>query len=81
MPDHLQQIAAAPTEAKQMSAQRIVPQHLLNLQGQGSKTLSHIGVAGGQPYSHASRDWNHRRRLVFASAFINADTVAAPPNQ
>src|SRR5271154_4615465 len=32
MPDHLQKIAAAATKAKQMTAQRIAPQHFLNLQ-------------------------------------------------
>jgi hypothetical protein len=34
MPDHLQQIAATTAEAKQVAAERIAMQDLLNLQGQ-----------------------------------------------
>ena len=52
MPDHLQKIAAASTEAKQMPAQRIAPQHFLHLQRQARKALPHIGVAGRQPDPH-----------------------------
>ena len=61
MPDHLQQIAAAPTKAKQMSAQRIAPQHLLHQQRQTRKALPHIGVTGRQPYPHAARKRDHAR--------------------
>src|SRR5256886_4609978 len=61
MPDHLQQIAAAPTKAKQMSAQRIAPQHLLHQQRQTRKALPHIGVTGRQPYTHAARKRDHAR--------------------
>jgi hypothetical protein len=32
MPDHLQEITSAATKAKKMAAQRIAPQHLLDLQ-------------------------------------------------
>jgi hypothetical protein len=34
-------------------------------------------VAGRQPDPCAARDWDHRQRLPFASAFISADTVRA----
>jgi hypothetical protein len=34
-------------------------------------------MAARQPNSRASRDWDHRRRLLFASALISADTVEA----
>src|SRR5271169_5917113 len=68
VPDHLQQVAAASPEAKQMSAQRVAAQHLLHLEGQARKALPHVGVPSGQPYPYAGRNWNHRRRLVLASA-------------
>src|SRR5271163_2340691 len=38
---------------------------------------AHVGVPSGQPYPYAGRNWNHRRRLVFASPLISADTVEA----
>src|SRR5689334_24083383 len=77
MPDHFQQIAAPPTKAKQMPAQRIAAQHFLHLQRQTRKTLPHIRVSGRQPNPYAGRNGNHRRRLFFPSTFISADTVAA----
>jgi hypothetical protein len=77
VPDHLQQVAATAPEAKQMSAQRVAAKHLLHLKGQTRKALPHVGVPGGQPYPHAGRNGNHRRRLVFASALISADTIEA----
>src|SRR5262249_42359602 len=61
MPDHLQQIAAAPTKAKQMSAQRIAPQPPLHQQQQTRKPLPHTGGPGRQPYPHAARKRDHAR--------------------
>src|SRR5579864_2429098 len=61
MPDHLQQIAAPSTEAKQMTAQRIAMQNLLHPQRQTGKALSHVSVAGRKPHPHAARHRNHRR--------------------
>src|SRR5258708_4722027 len=52
MPDHLQQIAAAPTKAKQMSAQRIAPQHLLHPQPPTPKPLPHTHLTAPPPYPH-----------------------------
>src|SRR5882757_1725777 len=59
MPDHLQEIAAASTKAKQLTAQRIAPQYLLHLQRQARKALPHVSVASRQPYPHAARNRNH----------------------
>ncbi len=60
MPDHLQKIAAASAKAKQMAAQRIAPQNLLDLQGQRREAPAHIGVARRQPKPHAG--WEASRR-------------------
>src|SRR5229473_6388293 len=59
MPDHLQEIAAAPTKAKQLAAQGIASQYLLHLQRQARKALPHVGVAGRQPNPNPCRKWNH----------------------
>src|SRR6516165_8125581 len=76
MPDHLQKVAATTTKAEQMTAQRITLQNLLDLQGQGRKTLPHIGVAGRQPHPHAGRQRDHRGRPS-DSAATAAVSVAA----
>ena len=39
MPDHLQEVAAAAAKAEQVTAQGIVPQHLLDLQRQAREPL------------------------------------------
>ena len=77
VPDHLQQVAATSSEAKQMSAQRVAAQHLLHLERQARKALPHVGVPRGQPDPYAGRNGDHRRRLVLASALSSADTVDA----
>ena len=59
VPDHLQQVAAASTKDEQMTAQRIVPQHLLNLQRQAGKPLPHVSVTRRQPHPHAARERDH----------------------
>ena len=56
MPNHLQKIAAAAPEAKQMAAQGIAPQNLLDLKRQRWEAPSHIGVARRQPDPHARGD-------------------------
>ena len=76
MPDHLQKIAASATKAKQMSAQRIAPQHLLNLQCQRRKSLPHVGVTRGQPHAHAARNRNLERPRT---AKTRASAVASIP--
>ncbi len=76
VPDYLQQIAAAAAKAKQMPAQRIVTQYLLNLQRQARKTLPHVGVAGRKPHPYASRNRNHRRTRT---ANTRASAVASTP--
>ena len=48
-------------------------QSLLHQQRQAVEALAHVGVAGRQPYPYAARDCDHRRRLYFASAAINAE--------
>src|SRR5712692_9717836 len=59
MPDHLQEIAAASTKAKQLATQRIALQYLLHLQRQARKALPHVGVAGRQPNPNSGRKWDH----------------------
>ena len=58
-----------------MSAQWLVVQHFITFQRQARKALAHIGVASRQPYPRAAGNGDHRRRMVFASALISADTV------
>jgi hypothetical protein len=77
VPDNLQQVAATPTKAKQMAAERIAMKDFLNLQRQACKTLPHVGMAGRQPDSNAARKSNHRRRSCPASASITQDSVAS----
>jgi len=77
MPQNLDQPTAAATEDKQMATVRIALERLLHQQRQAIKTLTHVGMTARQPNSRASRDRDHRRRLLFASAFISADTVDA----
>src|SRR5262249_40144222 len=77
MPQHLDQAAAPAPEHEQMPAMRVALELLLHQQRQAIKPLAHIGVAGRQPNPRARRERNHRRRLLFASALISADTVAA----
>src|SRR5437764_1379915 len=68
MPDHLQKIAPATAEAKQVAAQRVAMQDLLNLQRQGRKALPHVGIAGREPYPHAGRQRDHRGRPSVSDA-------------
>src|SRR5215211_7889534 len=60
MPNDFQQIAPAAAEDEQVTAQRIAPQHLLDLQREAGKALAHIGVPGGEPHPHTARDLDHR---------------------
>src|SRR5205807_7023664 len=76
VPDHLQQVAATTTEAKQMTAQRVAMQNLLDLQGERWKTLPHVGVPGCKPHPYPGRNRNHRCRPL-ASAAIAAVTAAS----
>ena len=61
MPDQFYQIAAAAPEAEQMTAQRIMLQHLLHTQCQRREPAPHIRVARRQPNPNACRDRDHRR--------------------
>ena len=56
MPDHLQKITSASTKAKQLSAQRIAPQHPPAVTG---SALPHVGVTGRQPHPYAARNRDH----------------------
>jgi hypothetical protein len=77
MPQHLDQAAAPAPEHEQMPAVRIALERLLHLQRQAIKALAHVGMARRQPNPRVAGEWDHRRRLLFASALISADTVAA----
>src|SRR5436190_11766771 len=70
--------ATAPaTEHEQMPAVRIALELLLHQQRQAVEALAHVGVAGGEPYPHAGRKPDHRRRSPRTSAATAADTLAA----
>jgi hypothetical protein len=49
MPEDLQKITFAAPEHKNMSAERISPQHLLDLQRETIHAAAHVGAAGGEP--------------------------------
>ena len=77
MPEHLDQSTPATLEDEQVSAVRIVLEHLLHPHRQPIKTLAHISVAGRQPDPRTARHWDHCRRLPMANAFISTVTIAA----
>ena len=77
VPQHFDETTATAAEHEQMPAMRIALQPLLHHQGQAIKAFAHVGVAGCQPHLDATRDRDHRCRLVFVSALISADTVEA----
>jgi hypothetical protein len=60
-----------------VSAQRILLQHLLNLQSQARKAAAHIRVARRKPDPHAARNRDHGRS-AFKVAAIKADGAPAP---
>ena len=70
MPDDFQQVATTTAEHKQMSAQWILAQHLLHLEGQTRKSAPHIGVAGRQPHPHTGGDREHRPGLPPAASLV-----------
>src|SRR6476659_7507414 len=80
MPDHLQQIPATSPEAKQMAAQRVAMQNLLDLQRQACKALPHVGVAGRKPHPYAGRERDHcdRPPASAATAAVRTDVSTAP---
>ena len=71
MPNDLQQVATTTAEHKQMSAQWVLAQHLLHLEGQTRKAASHIGVAGRQPHQHTGGDRDHRPGLPPAASLVD----------
>ena len=93
MPDRLQKIAAAATKAKQMTAQRIAAQHLLNLQQyDGGIRLTNNAAARALEHvvnhlvTEAERDrWDRalrgfalgRKSWLFAGSELGADRAAA----
>jgi len=77
MPDDFNQIRATTSKAKQVAAQRILFQGLLNLQSQAGKAAAHVRVARREPDPHAARNRDHGRS-AFKVAAINADGAPAP---
>jgi hypothetical protein len=61
-----------------MAGMRILLQRLLNEQGQGRKTLPHIGMAGRQPHPHARWNRDHPRSssaaMMRTSAAVSTST-------
>src|SRR3954471_17134721 len=60
-----------------MAAVRIALERLLHQERQAIEALAHVGVTGRKPHPRASRQADHRRRSLRASAVMAADTVAA----
>lgn len=54
-PQQLYHVAAAATEDKQVSAERIVVEHALYARRQAIEAIAHVGDAGDQPDAGASR--------------------------
>ena len=50
-----------PRKHEQMTAERVLAQHLLHLECQRRKASAHVRVACRQPHSHARRNRDHRR--------------------
>src|SRR5215207_4397586 len=61
VPDHLHKIASATAEHEQMTAERVLAQHLLHLECQRRKAPAHVRVACREPHSRARRNRDHRR--------------------
>ena len=61
MPDDLQKVTSTSAKDEQMAGMRILLQRLLDEEGQGRKTLPHIGMAGRKPDPHARRNRDHPR--------------------
>src|SRR5262249_46132314 len=74
MPEHLDQPAAPAAKDEQMAIVRIAFECLLHEQGETIEPLAHVGVAARQPYLHAARHRDHRRRPAFARIVIIART-------
>src|SRR5215472_7170054 len=74
MPEHFDQPAAPAGKDEQMAIVRIAFECLLHEQGETIKPLANVGVAARQPYLHAARHRDHRRRPAFASIVIIART-------
>ncbi|GJD98777.1 hypothetical protein GMJLKIPL_0688 [Methylobacterium isbiliense] len=84
VPDDLQEIAPPTAEAEQVTAQRIMPEHFLDLQRQARKAPPHIRMPGGQPNSDACRDRDHRspsasRTRASAAESTSASTMTRQP--
>ena len=69
VPDNLHKIASATAEHEQITAERVLAQHLLHLECQRRKASAHVRVACRQPHSRARRtgitgEPEHRERDV-----------------
>jgi hypothetical protein len=76
MPENLQKITFATSEHEDVPAERIPPQHLLDLQGKAMHSAPHVGVTGGKPDPGTRRERDHRRRRAFITAATAAVTAA-----
>jgi hypothetical protein len=61
MPNHLEQVTAAPPEDKKVPPMRIGLELLLHEQRERRKSLPHVGVTGRQPHAHTRWERNHAR--------------------
>jgi hypothetical protein len=77
MPKDFGEVTTATSENKKITAVRVSPETLLNLQGQSPHAAAHVRVSGRDP-DPPSR-WNRDEdRSAFNVAVINADGAFAP---
>src|SRR5688572_10546887 len=72
MPDHLHQVTFATPKNEQMAAVRILPETLLNQEGQAGPPLAHVRMPGRQPDPHPGRHRDHDARPDVANAVSTA---------
>jgi hypothetical protein len=74
-PKNLYQVAAAPSENKNVAAQRVLLKRRLHLRAKPLKPASHIGDARRQPDACACRKADHDRRLPNTVRNVSASTT------
>src|SRR5918993_1448375 len=75
MPENLQKITAPAAEDEDMPAERIPPQHFLDLQREAVHALAHVGAAGGEPDPRPARERDHRPASACSAAATTAGSA------
>src|SRR5690348_17917684 len=76
MPEDLQKITLASAKDEDVPAERIPPQHFLDLQRETVHALAHVGAAGGQPDPRPARERDHRPASARSAAATTAGSGA-----